>query len=410
MGLHKMQHQPDQPDQPDQQYEIINNVGIGIEHYYNNIVNHDILIPINYEQHYIYNDILNQVNEPNANVDPPLSEKKKRLYKIKPKSQIRTNVNVPKFAEYDSFMRHEHKVAELKEICKHHGIKCSGTKQELKQRIYTFLIQSHFIVRIQRLVRRNFYKMHARMSGPAYHDRTMCVNDTDFYSMEPVREISKSQFISVKDDSGVVYGFDIMSLHTYYMTEIKNGNVSSIKPITNPYNRMPLPSSLRHQMMRKIFLTHVIGVKCIIEVEPEPVLSIQQQDENTLFTAFQQINSHGHYADSAWFSELHFVQIMRFMRELADIWNYRAQIMPHLKQEICPPSGDPFRYIDLRGFHLQPELIRHHGIQLVNTFVTSGINRDCQSLGAYYVLSALTLVSQPAQAAMPWLYESVIHA
>lgn len=252
--------------------------------------------------------------------------------------------------------------------------------------------------------------MHARMSGPAYHDRTMCVNDTDFYSMEPVREISKSQFISVKDDSGVVYGFDIMSLHTYYMTEIKNGNVSSIKPITNPYNRMPLPSSLRHQMMRKIFLTHVIGVKCIIEVEPEPVLSIQQQDENTLFTAFQQINSHGHYADSAWFSELHFVQIMRFMRELADIWNYRAQIMPHLKQEICPPSGDPFRYIDLRGFHLQPELIRHHGIQLVNTFVTSGINRDCQSLGAYYVLSALTLVSQPAQAAMPWLYESVIHA
>jgi len=138
-------------------------------------------------------------------------------------------------------------------------------------------------------------------------------------------------------------------------------------------------------------------------------LSIQQQDENTLFAAFQRINSHGHYADSAWFSELNFIGIMRFMRELADIWNYRAQILPHLKQEICPPNGDPFRHIDLRGFHVQPDLIRHHGIQLVNTFVTSGINRDSQSLGAYYVLSALTLVSQPAQAAMPWLYESVMH-
>jgi hypothetical protein len=399
-------------DEQDQQYEIINNIGVD---YYNSIINnnnnnnnnviviHDV--PLNYEQHYIYNEILNQVEHPT----PPPIEKKKRVSKTK-SSQVRTDVHVPKFSEHDSFMQNEHKVAELKEICKHYGIKCSGTKQELKQRIHTFLIQSHFIPRIQRLVRRNFYKMHARVSGPAYYDRSLCVNDTDFYSMEPVRDISQRQFISVKDDAGMVYGFDIMSLHTYYMSEIKNGNISSMTPITNPYNRMPLPLSLRRQMMRKIFLTHIIGSKCMTEVEPEPVLSIQQQDENTLFAAFQQINSHGHYADSAWFSELHFVQIMRFMRELADIWNYRAQILPHLKQEICPPNGDPFRYIDLRGFHLQPELIRHHGIQLVKTFVTSGINRDSQSLGAYYVLSALTLVSQPAQAAMPWLYESVVHA
>ena len=396
-------------DEQDQQYEIINNIGV---EYYNSIINnnnnnviviHDV--PLNYEQHYIYNEILNQVEHPT----PPPIEKKKRVSKTKG-SQVRTDVHVPKFSEHESFMQNEHKVAELKEICKHYGIKCSGTKQELKQRIHTFLIQSHFIPRIQRLVRRNFYKMHARVSGPAYYDRALCVNDTDFYSMEPVRDISQRQFISVKDDAGMVYGFDIMSLHTYYMSEIKNGNISSMTPMTNPYNRMPLPLSLRRQMMRKIFLTHIIGSKCMTEVEPEPVLSIQQQDENTLFAAFQQINSHGHYADSAWFSELHFVQIMRFMRELADIWNYRAQILPHLKQEICPPNGDPFRYIDLRGFHLQPELIRHHGIQLVKTFVTSGINRDSQSLGAYYVLSALTLVSQPAQAAMPWLYESVVHA
>jgi hypothetical protein len=54
-------------------------------------------------------------------------------------------------------------------------------------------------------------------------------------------------------------------------------------------------------------------------------------------------------------------------------------------------------------------MIKHQGVHLIHTFVTSGINRDSQSLGAYYVLSALTLVSQPAQAAMPWLYESVVH-
>jgi hypothetical protein len=248
--------------------------------------------------------------------------------------------------------------------------------------------------------------MHARMSGPAYTDRSMCVNGTDFYSMEPMSDIPRNQFISFKDDKGVVYGFDVMSLHTYYETELNSGQSSP----SNPYNRIPFPLTLRRQMHRKIRLTRILGVKCVIEVEPEPVLSVQQQDEHQLVLVFQQINSHGHYADSAWFGELNGVQIMRFMRELADIWNYRAQIMAQVKQEICPPYGDPFRYVDLRmDGHAHAETIKHAGIQLMNTFITSGNTRDSRGLGAYYVLSALTLVSQSARNAMPWLYESVMY-
>jgi hypothetical protein len=148
-------------------------------------------------------------------------------------------------------------------------------------------------------------------------------------------------------------------------------------------------------------------VHCIVEVEPEPAQSAEQQADQLLFTVVQQINAHGHYADSAWFGELTVVQILRFMRELADIWNYRAQIMPQLKQEICPPHGDPFRYLDLRYMH--PETIKHNAIQLMNVFVTSGVTQDNRGLGAYYVLSALTLVSQSARNAMPWLYESVMY-
>lgn len=338
--------------------------------------------------------------------DMPLStlKPKKKVAPVKKRViKVVTPGRIPEFSEYDAFMKSEYKVNELKNMCKHYGIKCSGTKPELKTRIHTHLIQSHFIKRIQRMIRRNFIKMHARMSGPAYKDRSLCVNDTDFYSMEPMSDIPRNQFISFKDDAGMVYGFDVMSLYTYYDTEMDNGRQLP----SNPYNRMQFPIILRSQMHRKIRLTDILGIPCQIEEEPEPVMSMQERDDQLLFMVFQQINSHGHYADSSWFSELTFVQIMRFMRELADIWNYRAQIMPQLKQEICPPNGDPFRYVDLRG--LSPDMIKHQGIQIINTFVTTGINRDSQSLGAYYVLSALTLVSQPAQAAMPWLYESVVY-
>ena len=375
--------------------------------------NHNIIVNSSNTNQYL-NEINNNAEFTNTymfedDIDLPKIKKKIAVVKNRKKkdSPEKIPLRIPAFSEHAEFIKQEHKVSELKEMCKHYGIKCSGTKQELKQRMHAHLYESHFATRIQRLIRRNFIKMHSRMSGPACHERSLCVNDTDFYSMEPVSDISHSQFISVQDESGMVYGFDIMSLHTYYVSELKSGNMRHDSPITNPYNRMPLPLGLRIQMFRKICLNRILGLKCVIEAEPEPVLSVEEQDDQQLFLIFQQINTHGHYADSSWFAELTTAQIMRFMRELADIWNYRAQIMPQVKQEICPPNGDPFRWVDLRYMH--PESIKHTGIQIMNTLVTSGANRDSRGLGAYYVLSALTLVSQPARNAMPWLYESVMY-
>ena len=42
------------------------------------------------------------------------------------------------------------------------------------------------------------------------------------------------------------------------------------------------------------------------------------------------------------------------------------------------------------------------------TSIPSGIDQDSRSLGALYVLTALTLVSPNAADAMPWLYNSVV--
>lgn len=41
--------------------------------------------------------------------------------------------------------------------------------------------------------------------------------------------------------------------------------------------------------------------------------------------------------------------------------------------------------------------------------VKSGHTADSRSLGAYYVLAALTLVSEDARIALPWLYQSVAY-
>lgn len=63
--------------------------------------------------------------------------------------------------------------------------------------------------------------------------RSLCVNDTDFFTLEPLTEIDKHQFISFKDKDNFIYGFDICSL--YKLLTDSNG------PVTNPYNRNKIP-------------------------------------------------------------------------------------------------------------------------------------------------------------------------
>ena len=40
--------------------------------------------------------------------------------------------------------------------------------------------------------------------------------------------------------------------------------------------------------------------------------------------------------------------------------------------------------------------------------VYMGIDADHRNLGAFHILTALTIVSIPARTAMPWLYESIM--
>ena len=48
-------------------------------------------------------------------------------------------------------------------------------------------------------------------------------------------------------------------------------------------------------------------------------------------------------------------------------------------------------------------------LEILEKFVNFGIDRDAKCLGAYYVLGALTLVSEEAATSLPWLYQAVCY-
>ena len=103
--------------------------------------------------------------------------------------------------------------------------------------------------------------------------------------------------------------------------------------------------------------------------------------------------------------------LIRLISELAEIWNYRAQLTPEIKRLICPPHGNPFRNYNVQYVRQEQNItnIRKMALNVLEEFVYRGLNVDNKVIGSYYVLGSLTLVSGEAASSLPWLYASLQH-
>jgi hypothetical protein len=149
---------------------------------------------------------------------------------------------------------------------------------------------------------------------------------------------------------------------------------------------------------------------------PQDVLTPHQRFRQHVLRLFQTINALGHYSDPEWFVALTYEQHITFLRELIDIWNYRAELSPHARRTIYPPYGDPFPQYVLGWvthqfyIYLTPENIININLTVIERFIDSAVSEGDRCLGSNYILCALTLVSIPAREALPWLYQSVMHS
>lgn len=306
--------------------------------------------------------------------------------------------HIPAFHEHYLLFKYNYTVPQLKEICKKYKIPRSGNKNTLLKYIYNFLYFSNHSVTLQKYARGFLQRKLNRLRGPAYLKRNKCVNDCDFFSLEPLTKISANQFYSFEDADGFIYGFDIISLWQLFQKS---------DAIENPYNRQSLPEKTHDTLKYLIKMNKKRDTKIETELEDNK-LDMEKQLELRILTLFQFINTLGHYTDHSWFLDLNERYLVRFYRELYDIWNHRAQISNDVKIRIYP-NGNPFRvnYYNLSQNSSIYEL-RKFCVQVCENLVFYGITDDDKTLGAYYILTALTLQSHDAAVALPWLYQSVV--
>ena len=312
--------------------------------------------------------------------------------------------SVPNLTEYNNILEINYNLHQLKNICKHYNLKLAGNKDILKKRCYNFSYFSNFAIIIQKFIRKFFVKKYILLHGPGLYNRSKCVNDTDFGTLDYIIDIPFAQFFSFKDNTEFIYAFDIQSIYNLY---IKNKNNSQIE---NPYTKQNISKTVLTDVIKFIKYSNLLKININITYEKLTDLSESKQLELKILNLFQTMDSLGNYTNMSWFNSLNKHDLIKFLRELFDIWNYRANLTQEIKREICPPFGNPFRNIHINYIHnYNCYNVKKLVINIMDQFINKGINTDSKALGSIYILSALTLVSSSAAEAMPWLYESVIY-
>jgi hypothetical protein len=353
---------------------------------------------------------------------------------------------------------YDYKVIELKKMCRiiqkecgYKKMKTTGTKFEMKQNIYNFYNHTFHSIKIQLKFKSYLRRKLAILRGPALKNRDICINDTDFYTLDPIRDIPDTQFFSYEEKCGVkmcCYGFDMASIFNLILNDNSVDNIANLNrrlswttynESSNPYNRSVIPLDITQKILKIIKLDSMLNGKkkesgkkhknnivlngdqgtnngnIVIEL-PQDVLTPQQRYRQNVLQLFQTINSLGHYSDPDWFLVLTYQQHITFLRELIDIWNYRAELSYSARVAIYPPNGNPFPQ-HVMGWlthqfysYLTMENIISINMTIIERLTVTAVLESDRCLGANFVLCALTLVSIPAREALPWLYQSVMYA
>jgi len=328
----------------------------------------------------------------------------------KQKAKVSDNdFKILKPPEYNQIHTCQYKVCHLKEMCKFYKLKKSGNKDELNSRLFDFLRFSLYATVIQRIWRGYLVSEYVKCSGPALKDRSICVNDTDFATLEPVDEICYNQFYSFEGNNNC-YGCDIYSLHNLIDKQIVAHHSNTPIEIKNPYDREIITTDQITAFNRYLRIAKALNISFKLKDEKSDIIDPKKKLEMSIIEIFQYINELGNYADSTWFTNLPRHMMVLFIREMYDIWQYRAQLSQQTMRDIVPPHGNPFTGMSLHLAQSQnDDYLKKTALRIINYLVKSGYTDETRTLGAYYVLAALTLVSEDARNALPWLYQSVAH-
>jgi hypothetical protein len=337
-------------------------------------------------------------------------------------------------------------VEQLKDDVKAYG-KVKGLSK-LKKRDVILLLLDYFKRSKCSLIINAFVNKHLQsffqkrcqiLQGDCFKNKKNCINDTDFYTLEPLKNIPQNHFYSFNDEKGFYYGFNIFSFKKLIQT---NGTQ---KKCLNPYTREMIDEYTKNRILQLIRLVELIEPKNESEDDDDnnnenKILTNQPitQNQNNRFFGnviyphvsqlnnqqneilklmvekrkksvdtriqdlFYEIDLLGNYTQRSWFDELEIRDCMRFFNFLYDFWNRTGHLQNSIKRDICYlTNGDPFYNIVVNL--ITPQQIKELCLFIMENLTFTGKDIESRKMGVIYILINLSRVSPNVRNSISWL-------
>ena len=249
------------------------------------------------------------------------------------------------------------------------------------------------IVLLQSKIKKYIINKELLVHGPAYINREICNNPTDFYSFDPITEIEDKYFFSYKDNDGFVYGFHIES----FINLISNNTEPS-----NPYNRVVI-SKINKDNAIQMWQDLNKKKDASNYINNNNTGDLKQQVRNKCLIVLQKIDVFGYQTNMDWIMNLPISRVRQLFRSIKNHWNYKAGLSEEVKQRIYP-SGNPLHDINTRRVENINRFIALNSVlELMDSLVSNGVSNDDKNQGCILVLFAINDVNRECGRCNPWL-------
>jgi hypothetical protein len=253
-------------------------------------------------------------------------------------------------------------------------------------------------IRIQRAWKLRHGLSIARDRTPAFFIRSLCHNESELASFEPLNTIPRDYFFVIKDKTRF-WGFDIRTLVVQYEDSGK---------LENPYTK-----EICDPHIVELFRNHLDNLKrwkrCL-HYEEISGLSQKQSWNLRVLDMCLRLDMLGYRIATHWFTELTISDQKALYSQLFAIWTNES-LNDQLRESIVPG----FSKVDTALFKWSPnkismktdiDSVRRTNLNVMERLISSASQQSDKTLGAMYSVMALCNVSYRCNRAYPWLLEA----
>jgi len=232
----------------------------------------------------------------------------------------------------------------------------------------------------------------------SYSLRSLCHNDSELASFEPVSMIPKIYFFAIKENLRF-WGFDIRTLVVQY----ENSGI-----LENPYTKELCKPEIVEIFRKR--LDKLKRWKLPIHFDEISGLSQKQSWSLRVLDMCLRLDMLGYRVATHWFNDLTIARQKTLYSHLFNIWN-DDNITDELRESIVPgfSVGETtlFKW-NIQKISMKTDIdsVRRTNLNIMERLISSSNEQSNKTLGAMYSVIALCNVSYKCSMAYPWLLDS----